>query len=39
LKKKLHWDSGAMKATNAPEADEFIRREYRTGREAILTTS
>jgi signal transduction histidine kinase len=39
LKKKLHWDSEAMKATNAPEADKFIRREYRKGREAILTTS
>jgi len=29
--KKLHWDAAAMKATNCPEADEFIRREYRKG--------
>ena len=27
--KKLEWDPAAMKATNAPEADRFIRREYR----------
>ena len=29
--KKLHWDSQAMKATNAPESDQYIRREYRKG--------
>lgn len=29
--KKLEWDAAAMKATNAPEADQFIRREYRAG--------
>jgi len=29
--KKLTWDAAAMKATNAPEADRFIRREYRAG--------
>jgi hypothetical protein len=29
--KKLVWDSAALRATNAPEADPFIRREYRTG--------
>lgn len=29
--KKLEWDTEAMKATNAPEADPFIRREYRKG--------
>lgn len=29
--KKLEWDADAMKATNAPEADPFIRREYRKG--------
>ena len=34
--KKLEWDSAAMKATNAPEADKFIRREYRKGWEDIL---
>jgi predicted dehydrogenase len=27
--KKLEWDPVAMKAKNAPEADKFIRREYR----------
>jgi hypothetical protein len=29
--KKLEWDAVAMKATNAPEADPYIRREYRKG--------
>lgn len=29
--KKLEWDYKAMKATNAPEADRFIKREYRKG--------
>ena len=29
--KRLEWDAEAMKATNAPEADQFIRREYRKG--------
>jgi predicted dehydrogenase len=29
--KKLHWDTKALKATNCPEADAFIRREYRAG--------
>ena len=29
--KKLEWDAAAMRATNAPEADAFIRREYRKG--------
>jgi len=27
-----------MKATNAPEAEKFIRREYRKGWEGILWT-
>lgn len=31
VSKKLEWDAAAMKATNAPEADEFIRRQYREG--------
>jgi hypothetical protein len=30
-RKKLHWDPVAMKATNAPAADKFIREEYRAG--------
>lgn len=34
--KKLQWDAAAMKATNAPEADKFIRREYRKEWEGIL---
>ena len=34
--KKLHWDADAMKATNAPEADKFIRREYRQGWKELL---
>ena len=29
--KRLEWDAANMKATNAPEADQFIRREYREG--------
>jgi predicted dehydrogenase len=29
--KKLTWDAEKMRATNAPEADPFIRREYRKG--------
>ena len=29
--KKLEWDGAALKATNCPEADKFLRREYRTG--------
>jgi predicted dehydrogenase len=36
--KKLQWDAARMKATNAPEADKFIRREYRKGWEGILKT-
>ncbi len=34
--KKLEWDAKTMRATNAPEADKFIRREYRKGWEGIL---
>lgn len=34
--KKLEWDPVAMRATNAPEADKFIHREYRAGWEAML---
>ncbi|MDP8243695.1 MAG: Gfo/Idh/MocA family oxidoreductase [Candidatus Hinthialibacter antarcticus] len=29
--KKLEWDAEKMKAPNAPEADPFIKREYRKG--------
>jgi predicted dehydrogenase len=29
--KKLEWDSDNLRATNAPEADRFLRREYRKG--------
>ena len=29
--KKLDWDSASLKAKNSPEADRFIRREYRKG--------
>ena len=28
---KLEWDAAAMKATNCPAADAFVRREYRKG--------
>jgi len=30
-KKKLEWDAKNLKATNCPEADQFIQREYRKG--------
>jgi predicted dehydrogenase len=29
--RKIEWDAAAMKATNAPEADPYVRREYRKG--------
>jgi predicted dehydrogenase len=29
--KKLEWDADAMAANNAPEADQFVHREYRKG--------
>ena len=29
--KKLEWDAAKLKATNCPEADRLIRREYRKG--------
>jgi predicted dehydrogenase len=31
LGKKIEWDSKNMKATNAPEADKYINKEYRKG--------
>jgi predicted dehydrogenase len=35
--KKIQWDHRSMRATNAPEAERFIRRpEYRKGWEGIL---
>jgi hypothetical protein len=30
-KKKLYWDAAGMKATNAPEADQFLKETYRPG--------
>jgi hypothetical protein len=29
--KRLDWDGPNMRATNAPEADHFVKREYRSG--------
>ena len=29
--KKIEWDAAAMRAPNCPEADQFIRRQYRKG--------
>jgi hypothetical protein len=29
--KELQWDAKNLKATNAPEADQYIQREYRKG--------
>src|SRR5882724_4924445 len=31
LGKKMYWDAKAMKATNAPEADKFLKESYRPG--------
>ena len=31
VRKKILWDGANMRATNAPEAAQFIRREYRKG--------
>ena len=35
--RKLQWDAQAMRAVNAPEADRFIKREYRRGWPGLLT--
>jgi predicted dehydrogenase len=29
--KEIEWDASSLKATNAPEADQYIRKEYRKG--------
>jgi hypothetical protein len=29
--KKLDWDAAKLKATNVPEADKYVRKEYRKG--------
>jgi predicted dehydrogenase len=29
--KRLEWNAAEMRAVNAPEADQFLRRDYRTG--------
>ncbi|NLF69165.1 MAG: Gfo/Idh/MocA family oxidoreductase [Candidatus Anammoximicrobium sp.] len=31
LQKRIEWDSSAMQATNAPEAEPLIRKSYRAG--------
>jgi hypothetical protein len=33
--KRIQWDPVAMRATNAPEADAFIREECRKGWEIV----
>ena len=33
--KALEWDAAHLKATNAPEADRYIRKEYRKGWELV----
>ncbi len=33
--KKLEWDAAKLKATNCPEADQYIRKEYRSGWEVV----
>jgi hypothetical protein len=39
LGRKIEWDAAALKATNAPEADELIRREYRRGWDLPIPTA
>ena len=29
--KKIEWDAKKLRAKNCPEADQYIRREYRKG--------
>ena len=29
--RRLEWNAAELRATNAPEADPFLRREYRSG--------
>ena len=36
--KKLTWDHENLRATNAPEADAFIQKEYREGWDQIFST-
>ena len=31
LNKKVEWDAAQMKVTNAPEAEKYLRRQYRKG--------
>ena len=31
LQQRIEWDAAAMKATNAPDADELIHKRYRPG--------
>jgi len=31
MQRRLDWDAKAMKVTNVPEANRFIRKEYRSG--------
>jgi hypothetical protein len=31
LGQRFEWDAAAMKAKNCPEADQYVRREYRKG--------
>jgi len=30
-REKIYWDADNMKVTNVPEADKYVRREYRAG--------
>jgi hypothetical protein len=39
LGRKIEWDAEALKATNAPEADELIRRQYRKGWNLTVPTA
>ncbi|HYK91768.1 MAG TPA: Gfo/Idh/MocA family oxidoreductase [Acidobacteriota bacterium] len=35
LRKKMNWDAAGMKATNAPEAEKYLKEGYRKGWEIV----
>ncbi len=35
MRKKIYWDAKAMKFTNAPEADKYLKESYRPGWEVV----
>ena len=39
LDKKMMWNAKTLKVTNAPEADELIRQQYRKGWDITLPSA